>query len=159
MQNAGSNNNPLKDKVGGVLNITSESYHEEELTKLLDDVNLYSLSIYGEGATIKTKPFINVLACSPGNPACVLDVIDCMNHMSEGWKKDAKFIAIETLKVICKIDRIPTKSIIQIMFHRASNIQQAGEIMRQHFSSAIVEHGAEHVVSLVVEKFVSLPCF
>jgi len=74
-------------------------------------------------------------------------------------KKDAKFIATEMLKVIRKIDRIPTKSIIQIMFDGASNVQKAREIMRQHFPSAIVEHGAEHVVSLVVEKFVSLPCF
>jgi len=75
-----------------------------------------------------------------------------MNHMSEGGKKDAKFISTEMLKVIRNIDRIPTKSIIQIMFDGASNVQKAAEIMRQHVSSAIVEHGVEHVVSLVVEN-------
>jgi len=84
VQNFGSDYNPpLKDGVGGVLlNATFESYYEEELTKLLDDVKLYGLSIYGDGATIKTTQFINVLAYSPGNPSCVLDVIDCMKYES-----------------------------------------------------------------------------
>ena len=44
------------------------------------------------------------------------------------------------------------------MFDGASNVQKAGEIMRQHCPSATVEHGAERVVSLIVEKFIKLPC-
>ena len=114
---------------------------------------LYGISVYGDGATIKTTPLINILASSPGNPACVLDVIDCSNHMSEGGKKDAKYIATEMLKVIAKIENLAKRSIITIMFDGASNVQKAGEIMRQHCPSATVEHGAEHVVSLIVEKF------
>ncbi len=76
-----------------MLNAMYDSYYEEEVAKLLDDVKLYGISVYGDGATIKTTPLINILACSPGKPACVLDVIDCSNHMSEGGKKDAKYIA------------------------------------------------------------------
>ena len=161
VQNTGSDYSPpSRYEVGGsLLNATYDSYYEQEVAKLLDDVELYGITVYGDGATIKTTPLINILACSPGNPACVLDVIDCSNHMSDGGKKDAKYIATETLKVIAKIENMAKRSIITIMFDGASNVQKAGEIMRQHCPSATVEHGAEHVVSLIVEKFIMLPCF
>ena len=62
--------------------------------------------------------------------------------------------------MIAKIENLAKRSIITIMFDGASNVQKAGEIMRQHCPSATVEHGAaEHVVSLIVEKFIKLPCF
>ena len=61
--------------------------------------------------------------------------------------------------MIAKIENMAKRSIIIIMFDGASNVQKAGEIMRQHCPSATVEHGAEHVVSLIVEKFIMLPCF
>ena len=72
---------------GKHLGATFESYHHEEAGKLFEEPDLYSISVYGDGATIKTTPLINVLACSPGNPACVLDVVDCTLHMSEGERR------------------------------------------------------------------------
>ena len=92
MQNTGSDYSPpSRYEVGGsLLKATYDSYYEEEVAKLLDDVELYGISVYGDGATIKITPLINILACFPRNPACVLDVIDCSNHMSEGSKKDSK---------------------------------------------------------------------
>ena len=142
-----------------MLKATYDSYYEEEVAKLLDDVELYGISVYGDGATIKTTPLINMLACSPGNPACVIDVIDCSNHMSEGGKKDAKYIVMEMLKVIAKIENLAKQCIITIMFDGTYNVQKAGEIIRQHCPSATVEHGAELVVSLFDEKFIMMPCF
>ena len=81
---------------GKLLNATFESYYHEEAGKLFEDPDVCSISVYGDGATIKTTPLINVLACSPDNPACVLDVVDCTSHMSEGGKKDAQFIGSAT---------------------------------------------------------------
>ena len=78
-----------------LLDATFESYYHEEAGKLFEDPDLYSISVYGDGATIKTTPLINVLACSPSNPACVLDVVDCTTHISEGGQKDVQFIALE----------------------------------------------------------------
>ena len=67
-QNVGSDYSPpLKDEVSGkLLNATYESYFEEEMSKVLEDVDLFGITIYGDGATMKTTPYINVLACSPG---------------------------------------------------------------------------------------------
>ena len=46
----------------------------------------------------------------------------------------------------------------QILFDGASNVQKAGVIIAQHYPCAVVKHGAEHVVSLIVEKLMQLPC-
>ena len=78
--------------------------------------------------------------------------------MQAGGKKDAKYIALEMLALMHQVD--PGKTIFnQILFDGASNVQKAGLIMEQHFPQAVVNHGAEHVVALVVDKLVSLPCF
>jgi hypothetical protein len=89
----------------------------------------------------------------------VLDVIDCTGHMTEGGKKDAKFIALEMLKVIHRIEKLAKNCITMIVFDGASNVQKAGNIMKMHCPSATVEHGAEHVVSLIIDKIVCLPAF
>ena len=77
--------------------------------------------------------------------------------MNEGGREDARFIATETLQVLCNQNDIKKGSVTQIMFDGASNIQKAGAIISQHYPCAIVEHGAEHVVSLIVEKLMVLP--
>ena len=75
-----------------------------------------------------------------------------------GGKKDAKFIAREMLKYMIKID--PKKQFItQIVFDGASNVQKVGKIMAQHYLQAKVNHGVEHVVALVMEKFVKMSPF
>jgi hypothetical protein len=65
-----------------------------------------------------------VLASIPSNPACVLDGIDCTLHMKKGGCKDAKYIAMEMLKIVLKFD--PSKSCFkQIIFDGAANVQKA----------------------------------
>jgi hypothetical protein len=147
---------PTRYEIGGtLLDSTFETYYEEELKKLMEDIYIYGASIYGDGATVKGTPLINVMASSPNNPACVLDVIDCTGHQQAGGKKDAKFISQEMLKFMVKID--PKKQYFtQILFDGASNVQKAGQCMAQHYPRAEVNHGAEHVVALVMEKFVNL---
>ena len=49
-----------------------------------------------------------------------------------GRKKDAKFIAMEMLKYMIKLD--PKKQFIsQIVFDGARSIQKVGQIMAQHY--------------------------
>ncbi len=55
-----------------------------------------------------------------------------------------------------KID--PSKSCLkQILFDGAANVQKVGQIMQSYFPQTQVTQGTEHVVSLVVGKFVLLP--
>ncbi len=51
------------------------------------------ISIFGDGAMIKSVPLINVLAAGPNNPFALLDIVDCTSHVEVGGKKDAPYIA------------------------------------------------------------------
>ena len=86
VQNCGSDYKPpTRYEIGGILlDASYETYYNDEVSKMMKDVKIYGASIYGDGATVKGTPKINVLASTPSNPACVLDVIDCTMHMQEG---------------------------------------------------------------------------
>jgi len=85
-------------------------------------------------------------------------VIDCTNHMSEGGKKDAGYIANSMLPLMNTIDT--NKMLFNVIaFEGASNVQKAGMIMAQHFPRVTVIHGAEHVVSIIFEKIIKITPF
>ena len=68
---------PLKDEVAGdLLQSVFDAYYVKEVTALLREADIFGISVYGDGATINTVPQINVMAASPNNPGCILDVID-----------------------------------------------------------------------------------
>jgi hypothetical protein len=99
IQQCGSTYNPPTwYEIGGtLLDATFETYYEEEFKKPIEDIPTYGASNYGDGATVKGTPLINVMDSMPNNTTCVLDVIDCTGHQQAGGKKDAKFISLEML--------------------------------------------------------------
>jgi hypothetical protein len=76
------------------------AYQKDALDMLLADLETYGVSIFGDGATIVKTPMINILASSPTNPSCVLNVVDCTNHMMTAGKKDAWYIS--TFYLLCE---------------------------------------------------------
>jgi len=66
-QNVGSDYSPpLKDEVSGkLLNATYDSYFEEEMSKVLEDVDLFGITIHGDGATIKTHTINQCIGLIP----------------------------------------------------------------------------------------------
>ena len=124
---------PSRYEIGGdLLDATYSSYYEEEKGRLMQESKIFGASLYGDGTTIKGTPMINVLASTPSNPSFVIYVIDCTEHMQAGGKKYAKYIALEMLALMNRVD--PGKTIFNhIMFDGASNVQKAGLIMEQHF--------------------------
>jgi hypothetical protein len=84
---------PPRKRVGGeLLQIMYEDLHARNSEQLKQFAGTYGLTLYGDGATVKKMPLINILAAGYGQPAAVLDIVDCTGHMEEGGKKDAKFI-------------------------------------------------------------------
>ncbi len=62
---------------------------------------------------------------------------------------------MEMVKIMMKFD--PSKSCFkQILFDGATNVQKTGQIMQSYFPQAQITHGTEHVISLIVGKFVPL---
>ena len=92
---------PTRYQVAGcLLDANFAAYQKDSLETLLADAETYGVSIFGDGATIGKTPMINILASSPTNPSCVLDVVDCTNHMMTAGKKDAWYIAKQILPLM-----------------------------------------------------------
>ena len=49
--------------------------------------------MFGDGATIKKMPLINLLYAGIHEPAAVLDIVNSHKILAEGRKKDAPYIA------------------------------------------------------------------
>jgi hypothetical protein len=82
-----------KDIGGSLLKANYSEYKGRNFVNLTMDADIYGLTVYGDGATTKKKPFVNILASGTHCPAAVLEIADCTGHMMSGGTKDAKFIA------------------------------------------------------------------
>jgi hypothetical protein len=71
---------------------------------LLLEVDIFGLTIYGDGATIKSMPLINILAARPNNPCALLDIVDCTAHLQSRGKKDALYILSMILPLIQRLE-------------------------------------------------------
>ena len=111
--------------------------------------------MFSDGRRINSTPLINVCAASANNPTCVLDVVDCTNHMSKGGKKDAAYIVKQMMPLMKTID--PDQELIDLIaFNRASNVQKAGQMLSEHWPRCSVIQGIEHTLSLVFRKLSAL---
>ena len=121
---------PRKDEMSGaLLDANYTSYQKSSLNNLLMNANVFGLGIYGDGATIGKIPMMNILAASANNPNCVIDIIDCSRHMSEGGKKDAYYICQQMLPKMRLLD--PDMNLFDwISCDGASNVQKAGSLIR-----------------------------
>jgi len=69
---------PKKDKVAGHLLLANEqAYKRGDEKKILDEAEIFGLSLYGDGASIKTTQLINIMGAGVNNSGCVLEIIDC----------------------------------------------------------------------------------
>ena len=78
---------------GELLDLNYEQYIRRHNDLLMTDIGVFGLTYFGDGATIKRTPFINILASGVHIPVAVLEIVDCSVQASSGNKKDAKYIA------------------------------------------------------------------
>ena len=147
---------PNRNDIGGVyLNTLYVTHWKEQLKTLLSEARVFGVTVFGDGASIKTAPLVNVLAACVNNPFALLEIADCTAHLAKGGKKDAKYIAKIIMPLIQQIEseedmhKKTSPGIVDLVFFLgASNIQNAGEILWAFNPRITVGHGAEHVVSL-----------
>ena len=91
----GPNYKPLcRQDIGGkYLNALYETNWKEQMHTLLLEAWVYGLTVFGDGATIKTVPLVNVLAAGENSLFALLNIADCTDHLSNGGKKDVMYIA------------------------------------------------------------------
>ncbi len=66
--------------------------YDKNISKLLQDAEVFGLRWLGDGATIKWMPLLNILVLCGSAPPTVVSIVDCTTHMSDGGKKDATYI-------------------------------------------------------------------
>jgi hypothetical protein len=131
------------------------AHWKEQMKTLLLEAQIFGITVFGDGAAIKTVPLVNVLAACVNNPFALLEIADCTAHLSKGGKKDAKYIAKIIMPLIQLMEseedvhkKRYSRLIDFVFFDGASNIQNAGKILWAFNPRITVGHGAKHVVSL-----------
>jgi hypothetical protein len=81
------------DIAGKYLDALYVAYWKEQMKTLLLEARIFGITVFGDGATIKTVPLVNVLAACVNNPFALLEMADCTAHLAKGGKKDAKYIS------------------------------------------------------------------
>jgi Protein of unknown function (DUF 659) len=131
-----------------LLDLNYDAYMKTHYEKLYKDIDTFGVSFYGDGATIKKLPLINVLASGCHITACVIEIVDCSKHIQNGGKKDASFISSLFRPHIDKMEAAHQNCIDVVYFDGASNVQKAGFVLEAKYPRIVVLHGAEHVISL-----------
>ncbi len=75
-----------------MLSLNFQVTYDKNISKLLQDAEVFVLRWLGDGATIKRMPLLNILVLCGSAPPTVVSIIDCTTHMSDGGKKDATYI-------------------------------------------------------------------
>jgi hypothetical protein len=76
-----------------LLETNYETYMKKNKEQLLNDINVFGLSFYSDGATVKKMTLINVLASGAYLQTALLEIVDATSHMEKGGKKDASYIS------------------------------------------------------------------
>jgi hypothetical protein len=145
---------PDRRAIGGkLLDSLYRSGFEDQLQSLRQEADVFGISIFGDGATIKSVPLVNVLAASPNNPSALLEIVDCTCHMAAGGKKDAPYLSDMILPLIKKIEEREDKKkkiglVDLVLFDGASNVSKAGKLLAINHPRITSLHGAEHVLAL-----------
>ena len=131
-----------------LLDVNYDSYMESTKETLLSDVNTFGLSFYGDGATVRRMPLINVMASGAYVHTAVLEIVNCTRHLEDGGKKDAKYISSLFRPHIDDFENLNPNSVDYCTFDGAANVRKAGEALSAYYPRIVCTHGTEHVISL-----------
>ena len=114
------------------MDLNFETRYNANKMALLKEANTFGLAFLGDGATVKRMPLMNILAMCGDTPPITVSIQDCTEHMQDGGKKDATYIARLFEEEVNKFD--PKRSCTDVFFFDgASNVQKAGQILMAKF--------------------------
>jgi hypothetical protein len=149
---------PDRNSVSGeLLDLNYNEYIKKNLVLLQKDIEIFGLTFFGDGATIKKTPLINILASGVHKSVAVLEIADCSKQAGMGNKKDSRYIASLFRPHIDSMETDFPNTTDVLFFDGAANVQTAGAVIEAKYPRAITLHGAEHVVSLFFSDIFSFP--
>lgn len=151
---------PGRNKVAGeLLDLNYDLYIKKTFESLIKEADVYGISFFGDAATVKKTPLINILASSVHMPVGCLKIVDCSAHLETNGRKDASYIAQLFFPHIVEIENQVPRCTDLVIFDGASNVQKAGALLEAQFPHISVIHGAEHVISLLYQDVFKLTPF
>lgn len=151
---------PGRNKVGGeLLDLNYSIYIKNTCDALQKEADVYGITFFGDAATIRKAPLINILASSVHLPVGCLRIVDFTAHLQADGKKDAAHIAELFVPHIIEMEKATPKCTDLVIFDGASNVQKAGALLEAQFPHISVLHGAEHVISLFYQDVFKLRPF
>lgn len=148
---------PGRNKVGGeLLDLNYELYKTKMIDMLKKEADIYGITFFGDGATVKKAPMINILASSVHLPVGCLSIVDCSGHLESSGLKDADYISELFLPHITEMEVKVPKCTDLVIFDGASNVQKAGRLLEAKYPHLSVVHGAEHVIALFYSDIFNL---
>ena len=140
---------PGRNKVAGeLLDLNYDLYIKNTTELLMKEADVYGLTFFGDAATVKKTPLINILASSVHLPVGCLRIVDCTGHLQADGRKDAAYIADLFVPHIREMEKTTPKCTDLVIFDGASNVQKAGRLIQAKSPHISVLHVAEHVISL-----------
>ena len=148
---------PNRDQIRGeLLDINAKTTLQASIEEKMKVADVFGISFIGDFATVHRMPLLNILMCCGDLPPSIIAIKDCTEHLAEGGKKDASYVADEFRKEVEKYD--PTTKLTNgFWFDGASNVQKAGDILTAKFVHAACHHGCEHAISLFFSNIAKLP--
>ena len=142
---------PSRNQVAGpLLQLLFDKLQNMQLKDLWKDDDLFKHCYYLHGATIKTVPFLNVMASGPYNQRAVMDIINCTEYMAEGGMKDVTYVATNMKPTI---EKVGSQNAVLFAFGGAYNVQKAGSILEVWHPWATTIHATEHVCALMFKSW------
>ena len=123
----------------------ANSPRDKSYADLKANASTFGIAIFGDGATIKRLPLINLLASSGTCPSALLEIVDCSCHMAKSGIKSAEYIA---RLMEPHVGRLGKEFVDLFLFDGASNVQKAGKLMAINYPRTSCFHSAEHLISL-----------
>jgi hypothetical protein len=149
---------PDRHDIGGkYLDALYVTHWKEQMKTLLSEACIFGITIFGDGATIKTVLLVKVLAACVNDKFVLLEIAGCTAHLAKGGKKDAKYIAKIIMPFIQLMDseedmhkKTSPGNVGLVFFDGASYVQNAGKILRAFNPCVTVKHGVKHVALLFI---------
>jgi hypothetical protein len=108
---------------------------ENNMRLLLKEAETYGLTVYGDGATVKKDPLINILAAGAFMAVLVLEIANCAGHMAAWGMRDSRYITSLCRPHMDRIEKDHPGVIDFICFDGASNVHKGGWVLQASFSS------------------------
>jgi Protein of unknown function (DUF 659) len=136
------------------LNDQYDAQQDETLSLLSTNADLFGITIFGDGATVRKMPLINILANGAYCPAGLLEIRDASEHMAAGGIKDASYIASLIKPHILKLGK---DNVDLCIMDGAKNVQNATNLLQIWFPRMSGAHGAEHLTALCLSDVAKTP--